>query len=145
MHSERNASGIEPLRFIQFWILPSSESMESTVQQRQYGTADRTDRWLQIMGPAGEPGLDLRQDARVRVARLTGSHQLNHTSGDGRGGYLYVIDGEVAFEEQKATTGDAVRIEGPHTLAMEATADSELIVIDVPLHYQPVGVWAGRP
>jgi redox-sensitive bicupin YhaK (pirin superfamily) len=145
MHSERNASGTEPLRFIQFWILPSSESMESTVQQRQYGTTDRTDRWLQIMGPAGEPGLDLRQDARVRVARLTGGRQLNHSSGDGRGGYLYVIDGEVAFEEQKATTGDAVRIQGPHTLAMEATADSELIVIDVPLQYQPVGVWAGRP
>jgi hypothetical protein len=39
-------------------ILTATSSAESSVQQ-----------WLQIMGPVGEEGLDLRQNARVRVAR----------------------------------------------------------------------------
>lgn len=63
------------------------------MQQRQYTVDDRTDRWLQIMGPAGEEGLDLRQDARVWVARLSAGKQLTHSLGEGRGGYVYVLRG----------------------------------------------------
>jgi redox-sensitive bicupin YhaK (pirin superfamily) len=145
MHSERNASQTEPLRFLQFWILPAAESAESGIQQRQHTADDRTDRWLQIMGPAGEEGLDLRQDARIRVARLTAGHRLTHAWGSGRGGYLYVIDGDASLDGQKVAAGDAAKIRGPHEIVIQATADTELINVDVPLEYEPVGVWAGRP
>jgi len=133
MHSERNASPAEPLRFLQFWILPSEPGTESSVQQRQYTVDDRQDRWLQIMGPPGEDGLDLRQDARVLVARLGAGNRLGHSFGDGRGGYFYVLDGDATLDGQKVGTGDAAKILGPAPLVVEATADSELIVIDVPL------------
>jgi redox-sensitive bicupin YhaK (pirin superfamily) len=56
LHSEKNGSTDEPLRFIQFWILPSTRGLATTVQQQQFSLEDRTDRWLQIMGPAGEDG-----------------------------------------------------------------------------------------
>ncbi len=42
------------------------------------------------------------------------------------------------------TTGDAAKIHGPHEFTVEATADTELINIDVPLRFTPVGVWAVR-
>jgi quercetin 2,3-dioxygenase len=144
LHSERNASTTEPLRFIQFWILPATMSGESSVQQRQYTAVDRTDRWLQIMGPAGEDGLDLRQYARVLVARLTPGNRLTHSFGKGRGGYVYVLDGDAGFDGQKVSAGDAAKISGPHQLVVTATAETELINIDVPLEYRPVGVWAGE-
>src|SRR4029453_7968129 len=44
-HSEKNGSAVEPLRFIQFWILPSVPGLETRVQQRQSTLEDRTDRW----------------------------------------------------------------------------------------------------
>src|ERR1044071_9886328 len=97
-HSEKNGSPDEPLRFIQFWILPSAPDLETRVQQRQYTLDDRTDRWLQIMGPAGTEGLDLSQDARALVAHLTAGKHLAHTFAPGRGGYLYVIDGRAEVE-----------------------------------------------
>ena len=86
------------MRFIQFWILPSVRGLETRVQQRQYRLEDRTDRWLQIMGPAGTEGLDLAQDARALVAHLTERGKLEHTFGPGRGGYLYVIDGRLSLD-----------------------------------------------
>lgn len=143
LHSERNASQTEPLRFIQFWILPSESGAESTVQQRQYTVDDRTDRWLQIMGPAGEEGLDLRQNARVRVARLTAGKRLTHSLIERRGGYVYVVNGDATLDEQPVATGDAAKIHGPHDLVVSATADTDLINIDVPLDFKPIGVWAG--
>lgn len=144
LHSERNASQTEPVRFIQFWILPSDPGMATRVQQRQYTIEDRQDRWLQIMGPAGEAGLDLSQDARVRVSRLASGRSLDQVLLSGRGGYLYVIDGAGRFDDHDVGTGDAAKLEGPHELVVEATDDCELILVDVPLRYRPVGVWAQR-
>jgi redox-sensitive bicupin YhaK (pirin superfamily) len=142
MHSERNASKTEPMRFIQFWILPSEPGLPSGVQQHQYAEADRTNRWLQIMGPPQEEGLNLAQDARVRVSRLLADRTLSHEFGEGRGGYVYVIDGLARFDDQQVAIGDAAKIEHSHLLTVTADTDTELILVDVPLAYTPVGVWA---
>lgn len=142
MHSERNASKDEPMRFIQFWILPSEEGLPSGLQQHQYTEADRTDRWLQIMGPPSEEGLNLAQDARVRVSRLSAGRTLSHTFGPGRGGYVYVVDGLAWFDDQQVAAGDAAKIEHSHRLTVAADTDTELMLVDVPLVFTPVGVWA---
>ena len=143
LHSEKNGSPDEPMRFIQFWILPSVRGLETTVQQRQYNLDERTDRWLQIMGPRGEDGLDLAQDARALVAHLTDRGPLEHTFAAGRGGYLYVIDGRLALDGQALRTGDAAKIAGEVSLEMTTDVAAELILIDVPLQFRAIGVWAG--
>lgn len=142
MHSERNASADEPMRFLQFWILPSQPDLPSGVQQHQYTTAERTDRWLQIMGPPGEAGLDLAQDARVLVSRLPAGRMLTHRFAEGRGGYVYVVDGLAWFDDQQVAIGDAAKIEQSHELTVEADTDTELLLVDVPLEFTPVGLWA---
>ncbi len=142
LHSERNASDTQPLRFIQFWILPSERGLESSVQQRQYTVEDRSGRWLQVMGPPGEDGLDLAQDARVVVSRLSPGTRLSHRFGEGRGGYVYMIDGTATFNADKVASGDAAKIEGREEFAVEAVEETEIILVDVPLRFQPTGVWA---
>jgi redox-sensitive bicupin YhaK (pirin superfamily) len=144
LHSEKNASRDEPMRFIQFWILPSTSGLETRVQQRQYTIADRTDRWLQIMGPAGTDGLDLAQDARALLAHLRGAARLRHTFVSGRGGYLYVIDGRVELDGDPLRTGDAAKITGECDLTLRTDLAAELILIEVPLTFERIGVWSGE-
>ena len=143
-HSEKNGSAQEPMRFIQFWILPSERGLETRVQQQQHGLEDRTDRWLQIMGPPGTEGLDLAQDARALVAHLTDRGHLEHSFDGGRGGYLYVIDGRVSVNGEPLRTGDAAKVTGTAELTLSTEVGAELILIDVPLEFRPVGVWAGE-
>ena len=133
------------MRFIQFWILPSTRGLVTKVQQRQYTLEDRTDRWLRIMGPTGTEGLDLAQDAHALVSHLTDAGRLEHTFGPGRGGYLYVIDGRLSLDGDSLLSGDAARITGEATLELSTDLAAELILIDVPLRFEPVGVWAGEP
>jgi redox-sensitive bicupin YhaK (pirin superfamily) len=144
-HSEKNGSMDDGLRFIQFWILPSTRGLETRLQQRQYSIEDRTDRWLQIMGPEETDGLDLSQDARALVAHLTERGSLEHAFADGRGGYLYVIDGRVKVNDDELRTGDALKVTGNAGLTLRTDVAAELILIDVPLEFEPVGVWAGEP
>ncbi len=96
------------------------------------------------MGPVGEDGLDLAQDARALVSHLTDAGRLDHTFGPGRGGYLYVIDGRLLLHGDTLKTGDAAKITGEAKLEMTTDVGAELILIDVPLQFQPVGVWAGE-
>lgn len=94
------------------------------------------------MGPAGTDGLDLAQDARAIVSHLTDAGRLEHTFGPERGGYLYVIDGRLWLGGESLRTGDAAKITGEATLEMSTDAAAELILIDVPLRFERVGVWA---
>lgn len=151
-HSEQNASDDEPVRFIQFWILPSQEGLANSVQQRQFTTEDRTDRWLRIMTstPSEHDGaLELAQDAEVDVSRVTAGTELSHTFAAGRGGYLYVIDGAVELgTDEKLKAGDALAVDeasdAARTIELRGLEESEIILVDVPLQWEPVGRWRGR-
>jgi quercetin 2,3-dioxygenase len=149
-HSERNDDPDRPMRFLQFWILPDRDGLADAVQQHQFTEAERTDRWLTIMSPAGEDGLDLHQDARVRVSRLRADAVLEHEVAPGRGGYLYVIDGAVELAtsagDDRVAAGDAVVLEGTEALRLTGTVEAtELWLADVPLAFEPQGSWAQLP
>ena len=143
-HSERNGSPDEPMRFIQFWILPSEAGLDDAVQQHQFTREERTNRWLTIMSPVGEPGLDLHSDARALVSHLEQGATVDHGVDPGRGAYLYVIDGAATLNGDTVKTGDAAKVEGPEHLELAAQEPTELILVDVPLDFTPVGVWRGR-
>ena len=146
-HSERNGSKSEPLRFLQFWILPDTPGLEPTNEQRQFTRDDRHNRLRRVLRPVavddkGDRAVPLHQDASVYVASLDPDTEVVHEFSEPRAGYLYLIGGHVALGEAALHTGDAVTIFGPEKVALKAIEPTELILIDVPARYQPVGVWA---
>ena len=142
-HSERNGSATEPMRFLQFWILPDTPGLEPSVEQRQFSREDRRGKMLQVVGQGGGNVVDVHQDAEVWIAALDPPTSIEHGFSEGRAGYLYLIDGKVRLgEAAELATGDAVKLFGPEDLVLTAAAASEVILIEVPDDYTPVGVWA---
>jgi redox-sensitive bicupin YhaK (pirin superfamily) len=142
LHSERNASDTEPMRFIQIWILPDTPSLRPEVEQRVFTTEDRTDRLREVIGPAGGEVVKVHQDASVYVARFNPGVEVGHLIGTGRGAYLYLISGAATVAGHEMATGDAVKVTDEPELVIEATAISELILVDVPMTFDSVGIWA---
>jgi hypothetical protein len=68
--------------------------------------------------------------------------RLEHAFAPGRGGYFYVIDGRVSVDGEQLRTGDALKIMAETDLTISTDVAAELILIDVPLDFEPVGVWA---
>jgi hypothetical protein len=56
-----------------------------------------------------------------------------------------VIDGRLSLDSDSLSTGDAAKITGEVQLGLSTDVGAELILIDVPLEFEPVGVWAGEP
>jgi redox-sensitive bicupin YhaK (pirin superfamily) len=132
-HSEQNASADEPMRFIQLWIIPSERGLTPGVEQRVFTREDRTDRLLEVISGDDGRAVLVHQDARVLVSRLTRGASAEHVLGSGRGAYLYVIDGAIQVDGEAMSTGDAAQIVEQPTVSLEATEDSELILVDVAL------------
>lgn len=142
LHSERNGSKSDPMRFLQFWILPDTPGLEPSLEQRQFTREDRHNRLLEVVGPAGGDVVKVHQNASVYVAALDPGIEVDHTFEDDRAGYLYLISGPAQLNEDELETGDAAKFYGPESVRIRPVEETELILIDVPQQYTPVGVWA---
>jgi quercetin 2,3-dioxygenase len=144
LHSERNGSDTEPMRFLQFWILPDEANLIPSVEQHQFTKEDRDGQLLRVIG-GDPPALSVHQDAATYVASLKPGDEVLHDVEADRAAYLYLIAGGLRLGQgADLATGDAVKAFGPEELALRATVNSELILVEVPATYTPVGVWAGR-
>jgi quercetin 2,3-dioxygenase len=142
LHSEQNASRTEPLRFIQIWILPDTPGLEPGVEQRVFTRQDRTNRLLRVIGPEGGTVVLIHQDVSVHIASLGPGIEIVHPLAEGHGAYVYLIDGTATFDGEPVTTGDAAKVADQPELRIRADRSSELILVDLPLAFQRMGIWA---
>jgi len=105
---------------------------------------DRKNRLLKVIGPEGGDVVEVHQDASVHVASLDQDAEVEHELGPGRGAYLYVIEGSIALDGEEMSTGDAAKVTDQPKLRVRSDEPSELILVDVPMQFEPVGVWANR-
>jgi redox-sensitive bicupin YhaK (pirin superfamily) len=134
-HSERNHSQTEEMQFLQLWILPDRRGLKPGVVQRQHTVEDRHNRLLRILRPEGTDGtgVTVHQDASMYVSRLDPHTSVAHTFTVSRGGYLYLIDGEMDVNGERLAKGDAAYVPGEGILQMTSEATSELFLVDTRL------------
>jgi redox-sensitive bicupin YhaK (pirin superfamily) len=132
-HSEQNGSEGEPMRFIQMWIMPTESGLPPSLEQKTFSVEDRTDRLLEVFSPDGGDSVKLHRDAWVYVSRLRPGAEASHPFGEGRGGYLYVIEGGLGVNGERLGTGDAAKIRDERGLDLRAEDATELLLVDVPL------------
>ena len=96
------------------------------------------------MGPDSNGGVKIHQDTSLYVASLEAGTEVKHEIGEGRGVYAYLIEGAATFDEDDVTTGDAAKVTDQPELRIRGREQSELILVDVPMRFEPVGIWRGR-
>jgi redox-sensitive bicupin YhaK (pirin superfamily) len=136
MHSEMNHSKTEPMQFIQMWIMPEKRGLPPSIEQKQFTEADRANRLLQLVYPentAGRQGVIVHRDVGIFASHLEAEHGVEHEFREDRGGYLYVIDGDLDVNAERLAKGDAAKITSAGRLSIFARATSELLLVDTPL------------
>ena len=132
MHSEINNSKTSPMRFIQMWFHPSVHGLEPSVQQRSIEKDERTDRLLPLVSTRHHDALFMHADAEVYSCFLRGKSTVEHHIKKGRGGYLYVLEGEgLEVNGHMVPELGAIKAPGALTITITGLGDSELLLIDV--------------
>lgn len=132
-HSEFNASETEATKLLQLWVIPEREGLTPSYEQKQFSLAQRTGKLLPIASGRDLPEtVKIHQDATFYVSRLNAGDAVTHELNEKRRAFLYVIEGEIRLNGEVFKAGDQARSTSESQLALAATNNGEIILIDLP-------------
>jgi redox-sensitive bicupin YhaK (pirin superfamily) len=130
-HSEFNPSD-RTAHFLQIWILPEKNGLEPGYEQKYFAPEERRNRWRLLGSQDGHDGsLTIHQDVLLSSTILEAGEKLSYTFGDGRIGYLQIVEGEIEVNGERASTGDGVAMESVSELNIDARKGTEMLLFDM--------------
>jgi redox-sensitive bicupin YhaK (pirin superfamily) len=133
-HEALVAGGREALA-MEIVLSPRSRDGEPHVARAGFPRQQRAGRWTTyVSGRADRPdtALPMDQDAAICGARLRRGERLDYTLDAGRRAYLVSVHAPVQVGSSTVQPQERVLVEGPVTLPIAATGDTELVLIDLP-------------
>lgn len=135
-HSEFNANGTQPVKFLQIWIFPKTQNVQPRYDQITLPPHPVSNEWIQIVSPsAGEKGVWIHQNAWFQMAYLTIDTALDYDfKGKNSGVYLFVLEGSVEIENQELQKRDAIGIwETKKVTIRSLHQETRVLLIEVPM------------
>lgn len=133
-HSEYNHSKTDPVHFLQIWVFPKLRNITPRYDQITFNPADRQNRLQTIVSPDNCGGVQINQDAWFSLGRFEAGQQINYnTHQKGQGVYVFVLEGEVNIDGQPLRRRDALGVAEAESFTLDFTADSEILLIEVPM------------
>jgi redox-sensitive bicupin YhaK (pirin superfamily) len=135
-HSEYNPSTTNPVHLLQIWILPASEGIKPTYEQRAFSVEERSKALKQIAAPDtsknGGNAVKLHQDANLYASILQPGESVNYELAPDRYAWLQVARGSVELNGQKLQAGDGAAVEKESALEITGKQnDSEVLLFDL--------------
>jgi len=134
-HSEFNASKLEPVHFLQIWILPERKGLVPSYEQRSFDTAQMHGKLRLIGSRSGRDGsVTIHQDVDLFATRLGRGEGVSHKVATGHGAWVQVVRGAVTLEDERVVAGDGAAIAQARTVRLEAVGDAEVLLFDMATH-----------
>ncbi|MCG8440453.1 MAG: pirin family protein [Caulobacterales bacterium] len=131
-HSEYNASGTDPVRFLQIWILPEKDGLEPSYEQKPFSAEERRGRLRLVGSRDGRDGsVTIHQDADMYVGSFTAGERTDFPVRPGRGVWAHVARGSAEIAGRSLSEGDALSARDVEAIAIEGREDAEIVLFDL--------------
>jgi redox-sensitive bicupin YhaK (pirin superfamily) len=132
-HSEYNHARDRTTHFLQIWIEPNVQGIAPGYEEKRFSDAEKQGRLRLVASADGAEGsVRIHQDASLYASRLAAGQSVKANLAAGRLAYLHLIRGAVTVNGQRLEGGDAARIRDEPAIAIDAEADAELLLFDLP-------------
>ena len=132
LHSEFNPSKVDPVHFLQMWIIPDRAGLPPSYEQKAFPIEERRGRLRLVAGPDNRDStITVHQDARLFVANLKVNERVVHEIERGRGVWLQLARGIVTVNGTQMREGDGAAVEDEPAIAIEADTDAEFLLFDL--------------
>ena len=132
LHSEFNPSKVDPVHFLQMWIIPDRAGLPPSYEQKAFPIEERRGRLRLVAGPDNRDStITVHQDARLFVANLKVNERVVHEIERGRGIWLQLARGIVTVNGTQMREGDGAAVEDEPAIAIEADTDAEFLLFDL--------------
>ena len=135
VHGEFNDSEIEQLELFQIWIEPAKIGIAPRYAQQSLGFENKQNGLTLLVAPDGDAGaLNINQDAYISYGILDSSHPITYSLKNGKHGvYIFVIDGEVAINDDKLNPRDAIGLWNLEKVEIQSPAQARFLLLEVPV------------
>ena len=135
-HSEKNASKVEDVNFLQIWVLPKERNIKPRYDQKLFSAEDRKNRFPTVVSPEKNgSSLWINQDAWFSLGNLSKGTSNEYTVQKSSNGiYAFVIEGEITVNGQKLSKRDGLGVWDTDKISISADTDAEVLLIDVPMN-----------
>lgn len=131
-HSEFNNSKTELAELMQIWIFPNKEGLQPSYVQIKFSHEERKNKFLKIASNKIEDGkIHINQDAEIYLSELEKNKSISTEIPNGKGVYLYLIDGNISLGDLELNKGDALQITEANSLEIIAKENSSIIMFKV--------------
>ena len=131
-HSEYNASDVDPVHFLQIWILPEEDGLEPSYEQKAFSDTEKRGQWRLVGSRDGREGsVTIHQDVDLYAALISPQDSLTFEVNSTRKGWLQVARGQVELNGETLTAGDGVALEGGQNLSVQGLEDAEVLLFDM--------------
>lgn len=139
MHSERNNSSTDDLNLFQIWIMPNKLDIDPSYNQKKFNLEERKDRFQTLVTSVEDNdnySLSIHQDVRISRIDISKNKICEYSlKSAGKGVYALVISGQVKVDNILLNARDAIGVTDTSDFSIEATGDSELLLIEVPMEF----------
>lgn len=134
-HSEYNASDSEKVSFLQIWIETNRINATPRYGQTTIPTDLIKDKFVEIIGsPSSKAPLFIYQEASIFLAKTEGKQLIDLPElKEGRGFFLFLINGEAILNNIHLSTRDALEISTQGKYSIEPIDQSYILLIEVNL------------
>jgi len=131
-HSEYNDSKVEPVHFLQIWIVPDQRGLRPAYAQQTFDAAAAARGFVLLASRDGREGsISVHQDVDLWVARLAPGDRRRLELEPGRNAWIHVARGSVSVNGQPLREGDGAAARGQGALEVEGRDASEVLVFDL--------------
>ena len=134
-HSEYNKNKEEIVKFLQIWIIPNKMNVEPRYDQISIKEGEKLNDFQQILSPnQDDEGVWIHQNAWFNLAKFDKGNSKDYHLNDSKNGvYIFVLKGSAKVGDQILKTRDGFGIWETSAFNVEATEDSEILLMEVPM------------
>jgi quercetin 2,3-dioxygenase len=131
-HSEFNHSASEPVHLLQIWILPDTQNLTPSYEQKAFPAAEKQGQLRLVAARDGRNGaVTIHQDVDLYIGLLGATDQISYQVKPDRFAWLHVAQGEVSIDGRVLTAGDAIAYAGSSLLEISSQSSGEILLFDL--------------
>jgi redox-sensitive bicupin YhaK (pirin superfamily) len=135
-HSEKNEDSKNPVKFLQIWVFPEKRNIAPRYEQKVFDLEARKDKFQTVVSPLGtsDEGIKMNQQSWFTLADLSAEKSLTYKLKNVQNGvYVYILEGSAQIAGKLLGRRDGLGISETHTFEITANADSEILLMEVPM------------
>lgn len=133
LHSEFNASDVDPVHFLQIWIVPAAQGIAPGYEQTHFEAAAKQGQLKLVGSRDGRDGsVTIHQDVNLYAALLTADETLTYDLVEGRIVWIQVARGSITLNGTPLSAGDGAAVDAATALNLVSQSEaSEILLFDM--------------